>query len=805
MIPLLRNLTNRNGYFMKYLLFVFTTSILLAQPSSIELNSLYSPTLSQSKEFNILLPEGYANETDHYPVVYLFRGAVDEWADPSEDNSRRGNIKTVYDTLFSKKAVGKMILVMPGLGAPAAQNEYLYLVNDLIPYIDNHYRTIPTRWFRSMDGFSLGGLIVTNLVAGAPGYFHSAGSYDGTLSLFDNSKFSLATSSTIYSIKQMQLVYHTASVGGNNNTNNVATFTILNSKGIYNALPSFLLNTNAQHNWYYADLHMSITLPLHWKKMQSTSNSLDLTFASNFSDTVISGTTVIPWSRRQSADSITTLLFYSRNGGKNWTKFFSTTKNDSSFQWNTVLLPDGTRYMLKIISAGDTLYGSAITGKFSINNPGNGAPDIEFVHLQERDTISGLYNLQWSAADADGDPLSINIDISYDAGISWKSIAAGVANSGNYFIPSSTMPNGNSVLFRISCTDGTLSTTEISPKLIVYNKRLQLVNAYFEHLSGHSDAIFKAVAVNAESVKSANYTILFKETDGIKSYSVFNAVNNAVVTNATELDGTTEGPLFNGFRLLIQDFPTPMVNPDSTRWISGNSTLEGEIRLIDIITEAGTIHAHPFPSDYEIRFHSTIVDTTLSLFGATEQTVTFLVWNTTLQKKTKFLFVDFDGNGSLSRNDELYFVEYDSVHAPILTWHVQFVGTESAILPVSGNILKIKIMKPLTSADRYQFIYYPPLSANVQNSTPQSFALLQNFPNPFNPITSITFSIPKQDAVSLTVYDILGRMSKMVLNQIMAPGVYTIQWDGTHFSSGMYFYRLRSGDAVQTKRMLLLK
>lgn len=157
------------------------TVFLSAQPSRIELKSHFSPTLSANKQFNIFFPEGYDSESDHYPVVYLFRGAVDEWADPNEDNARRGNIKTVFDSLYAKKKIGKMILIMPGLGAPAPENEYLYLVNDLIPYVDLNYRTIPSRWHRAMDGFSLGGLIVTNLLAGAPQYFVSVGSYDGTL------------------------------------------------------------------------------------------------------------------------------------------------------------------------------------------------------------------------------------------------------------------------------------------------------------------------------------------------------------------------------------------------------------------------------------------------------------------------------------------------------------------------------------------------------------------------------------------------------------------------------------------------
>ena len=363
---------------MKYLLLLFFVPISFAQPSRIELKNHYSPTLSGTKEFNIFFPEGYDSESDNYPVVYLFRGAVNEWVDPAQDAARRGNIKTVFDSLYAKKNVGKMILIMPGLNAPATQNEYNYLVSDLIPYIDANFRTIPDRWHRAIDGFSLGGTVVTNLLASVPQLFCSVGSYDGTLNspYFDNTKFSNASNSLIYQIKQVQLLYHTGSVGGTNNSNNTAVFNILNSKGIYNTLPSFLLDPNAQHNWYYADLHMSVTLPIHWLKLQSAANSLALSLKTPIASQTISGTELLQWSRQNVTNPIATYLFYSKNNGVNWTKFYSSAGNDSSLQWNTALLPDGTRYKLKVISAGDSLYGSVVTGTFTINNPGNGAPDV---------------------------------------------------------------------------------------------------------------------------------------------------------------------------------------------------------------------------------------------------------------------------------------------------------------------------------------------------------------------------------------------------------------------------------------------
>ncbi len=784
----------------------FMYSSISAQPSRIELRSLYSPTLSTAKEFNILFPEGYDSGSDRYPVVYLFRGAVDEWADPTEDGSRRGTIKTVVDSLTARGRIGKMIYIMPGLGAPAPVNEYTYLVNDLIPYVDNHFRTIPDRWHRAMDGFSLGGLITTNLLSTVPHLFASVGSYDGTLSLFDNARFSSAAPNLIYSIKQVQLLYHTASVGGNNNSNNMTTFSILNSKGIFNTLPSFLLDPNAQHNWFFADMHMGLVLPLHWQKIQSAANSLELSIKDSITGKSISGQTSIHWSRKLVPNSIATYVFYSGNGGKDWTRIDSLSGNDSSAQWNTQSLSDGTRYRIKVLCAGDSLFGQAVTGNFTVNNPGNGAPDIEFNAPVKQDTLSGNYQIQWTAADADGDPLTVSIDISYNNGTSWKSIASSLQNNGQYSLDTKVLANGNSVLLKLSCSDGSVVSSAVSSPCILYNKRLALLNASFIHETGTSDAQFAAVAMSKENLGSANYLITINDTSGKKSYSVKDVNGIEVVSNATQLDGTTEGPLFNGFRLLIKDVPAPVIHTDSTRWKAGTSPLTGNVQLININLESETIIALPSPYDYEVRLTGTVSDTTLSLYGAPSAQVNFYIWNTTENRKTKFIFLELDGNGYLSRNDELYLFEPDSANILRLSWHLQLSGNEGAPDPKNGDIFMIKVIKPLTSKDTYRFIFFPPLAVRTGGPThPGTFTLSQNYPNPFNPSTTIAYEVPVNGHVRLNVFDLLGREIKVLVNEQQNAGRYSVKFDGTHLSSGIYFARLTNNGTMLMRKMLLMK
>jgi len=83
-------------------------------------------------------------------------------------------------------------------------------------------------------------------------------------------------------------------------------------------------------------------------------------------------------------------------------------------------------------------------------------------------------------------------------------------------------------------------------------------------------------------------------------------------------------------------------------------------------------------------------------------------------------------------------------------------------------------------------------------------------PNPFNPTTVVSFALPKEVKVNLSVYNVLGQQVKILVDDVMRAGNQTVTWDGTdatghQVSSGVYFYKLRAGDFTDTKKMLLLK
>jgi photosystem II stability/assembly factor-like uncharacterized protein len=85
------------------------------------------------------------------------------------------------------------------------------------------------------------------------------------------------------------------------------------------------------------------------------------------------------------------------------------------------------------------------------------------------------------------------------------------------------------------------------------------------------------------------------------------------------------------------------------------------------------------------------------------------------------------------------------------------------------------------------------------------FSLSQNYPNPFNPSTSMQYTIGSRQFVSLKVYDLLGREVATLVNEEKPAGEYEVEFDGSNFPSGIYFYQLKAGDFVQTKKMILMK
>lgn len=94
---------------------------------------------------------------------------------------------------------------------------------------------------------------------------------------------------------------------------------------------------------------------------------------------------------------------------------------------------------------------------------------------------------------------------------------------------------------------------------------------------------------------------------------------------------------------------------------------------------------------------------------------------------------------------------------------------------------------------------------SLSNEAPSSFSLCQNYPNPFNPTTTIKFDVPKSSYIKFTIYDAIGRAVETLVNEKLQPGTYETIFEGSKYSSGVYYYTLTAGNYSVTKKMLLIK
>ena len=107
-----------------------------------------------------------------------------------------------------------------------------------------------------------------------------------------------------------------------------------------------------------------------------------------------------------------------------------------------------------------------------------------------------------------------------------------------------------------------------------------------------------------------------------------------------------------------------------------------------------------------------------------------------------------------------------------------------------------------------KYAYKTPFLTNIYTRTGNTvtqFILSQNYPNPFNPTTKIRYELPKRTRVTIEIYNLLGQKVATLLEDIRPAGSHIVNFNGSGLSSGVYFYRFKADNFIQTKRFILLK
>lgn len=164
-------------------------------------------------------------------------------------------------------------------------------------------------------------------------------------------------------------------------------------------------------------------------------------------------------------------------------------------------------------------------------------------------------------------------------------------------------------------------------------------------------------------------------------------------------------------------------------------------------------------------------------------------------------FVFGSVSNSVSTNTGVYKTTNNGVNWTVINSGLPSNASVASLL-VSGDYL--------IAGTNYDGIFRIPLSTitssgNQGNEIAVNYSLEQNYPNPFNPSTKISFSIPTSGYVSLKVYDILGKEVNTLVNEVKSAGSYSVNLNASSLTSGIYFYKLESGNFSKTMRMILIK
>jgi len=164
----------------------------------------------------------------------------------------------------------------------------------------------------------------------------------------------------------------------------------------------------------------------------------------------------------------------------------------------------------------------------------------------------------------------------------------------------------------------------------------------------------------------------------------------------------------------------------------------------------------------------------------------------------------YDLHSMIADPESQIFIDYTSGNFHLLQTAQAVDAGTNLVLPIVFEDLE-NISRPQGSGFDIGCYEFTITTEVVEENIPELFQLFQNYPNPFNPTTRIRFSIPDKSTVTLKVYDILGNEITTLVNEDKYRGIYNITMNAANLASGVYFYQIRAGNFVQTKKMMFVK
>ncbi len=558
-------------------------------------------------------------------------------------------------------------------------------------------------------------------------------------------------------------------------------------------------------------------------KFDTAAMNKAITIVNFQSHRILSGGQTVQWTSLASGGSID--IWFSPDAGASWQTVAKNVLNSGSYPWNTTTFPDCSFGILRVFvkDTSGNIYGFAQSQDyFTIKNTTTGSPFVRIMNTDFRADVpitQSLLNLQMLIGEPQSHPLSVNMFYSVDK---WNDYtlfdsfpASSDTNPLSHPVNLGLLPNSETFSLKVEVSDGIsfyADSTAFFPKR---TPRVDVAQSNIRKLSGYATVPVEIRIIDSSKVKPDDYIITFDDTTSWTqtTFSVFDRSSRKYALQNYPVNPGIESASFDGLAFYAADVFTQN-DPARTRW---NRLLSYMSSFEFVRTNVGSppIRGYAQPHDYRIVYHDIPVDSSIAVdsLGVASVPVNFHVEDLVTGQKVRFVYAPF---GNIY---DILFIEKVGASEKY-TWDIQYATSRADSVPHEGDTLFLYTKKGLSFYDSLE-VSGITVSVKDRRGLPSAYRLDLNYPNPFNPTTTIGYQLPIQSHVTLKVFDVLGREVVTLVNGMEEPGSKSVTFDASRLSSGVYFYRLQAGNPsassgqvpsagsghgfTDIKKMLLLK
>lgn len=530
---------------------------------------------------------------------------------------------------------------------------------------------------------------------------------------------------------------------------------------------------------------------------------------------IITGTYTINWDDSSYTGApLLVDISCSRDGGETYQDIVTSIPDIHSYDWNTLGFPDGTRYIVRVTVHDTLAVGEDISDSlFTINNPGNGVPDVILL-APLSGTVQDTVTIEWWANDADGAILLIDLYAKREGYVDWETIAEDLDNTGEYDWNTFYFHNGDYRLKVVARDNDTCGIDSSLTSITILNDHSPAADV--EHIQGGCNSLtLSCLLYNPAQLTGHTYEVRFHPIEkGSAGFNVYYSYDLWDITTSTCLIEHCSLGVYNDGRLchysspIIDGFSLDLdiqIDRQSFRFIDfdildNQSGFDGILEFMgeDSMGTAPPISGNEWPfrgSDYIIRWKKYQPDTTK---------LTLEICDT-----TNLAYIPYDPQ----RIDSWRFepgspteIFNPSLHKWFYLcggWFCFNLAGTMTIPPDAGDI-----WQSFSSGHRV------PCNANIYSFTTTGIGELSDnelrplfsvLPSIFRRKTLINLAITNESPVNISVYNILGQCVDVIFNRICEPGLYNINWATDNLPSGIYFVRIESKDIKEVKKVVHLR